>query len=94
MDKRTDKPQIVASAGEVGVYYVEGQTWQVGVIHSQVTCPNRARARLISPVLQVGSRYKLIKSLGSGSFSSVVLAYDNETQEEVGKACRDRHACF
>eukprot|EP00879_Flechtneria_rotunda_P008475 GHRR01008879.1.p1 GENE.GHRR01008879.1~~GHRR01008879.1.p1 ORF type:complete len:383 (+),score=100.07 GHRR01008879.1:588-1736(+) len=31
----------------------------------------------------VGSRYSLIKVLGSGSFSSVVLAVDNETQEQV-----------
>ena len=37
----------------------------------------------LSTVLQVGTRYTLLKVLGSGSFSSVVSALDNDTQEKV-----------
>lgn len=33
--------------------------------------------------MQVGTRYTLLKVLGSGSFSSVVSAVDNDTQEKV-----------
>jgi hypothetical protein len=40
-------------------------------------------ARCVSLCLQVGTRYTLLKQLGSGSFSSVVAALDNDTGEKV-----------
>jgi serine/threonine protein kinase len=36
-----------------------------------------------SSKLQVGDRYDLVRLLGSGSFSTVCLAVDKETGEEV-----------
>jgi serine/threonine protein kinase len=42
---------------------------------------------------QVGTRYTLLKTLGAGSFSSVVAALDNDTGEKVRQQ-RDLQAFF
>lgn len=41
------------------------------------------RARNACTVMQVGERYKLVKLLGSGSFSSVCSALDSLTGEQA-----------
>jgi hypothetical protein len=122
---------ITPSKDETGVYYVQGQTWQVSIFvcrgeECRRFCaapkpPTRARRRVdvklqtlpcfVSPRkaaaqamclacffaeadapqthnTKVGARYTLVKVLGTGSFSCVCLAVDNETQEQVrGRVC-------
>ena len=39
-------------------------------------------------MLQVGERYELLKVLGYGSYSAVVLALDRSTGEKVRGHCR------
>lgn len=80
-------PKIVADKYQKGVYYVEGQQWSVGYLHSFVHAalgPSQiAHVGFLVLAGQVGTRYTLLKLLGSGSFSSVVSAIDKETQEHV-----------
>lgn len=83
---------IVQDKYEKGCYYVDGQTWQVGVRAwrggrgSCCVADRTPSAVLLCAHTQVGTRYTLLKTLGSGSFSSVVAALDNDTGEKVGMA--------
>lgn len=42
---------------------------------------------------QVGTRYTLLKTLGAGSFSSVVAALDNDTGEKVRQQRDSQAVC-
>jgi hypothetical protein len=90
---------IRKSPYEPGLYFVDPepgttlqsigqQQWQVlpGRAPAHVPTrprPSRERDLLSARLLQLGTRYELLKVLGYGSFSAVCLALDKETGEKV-----------